>query len=90
MHINRCKHDLLLDTKCQQSIEKGQLQVYKEAYESLLEKYQRLQRKVAAISLVNDGLDKETSALTEANNDLAKQVKNLRNRMGRDESCVLM
>jgi hypothetical protein len=39
---------------------------------------------------VNDGLDKETSALTEANNDLAKQVKNLRNRMGRDESCVLM
>ena len=92
--MSRCRKDLSLNTRggerLQETIEKGQLQVYKDAYESLLEKYQKLQRKVSALNLVNDGLDKETSALIEANNDLAKQVKSLRNRMGREDSCFVM
>ena len=75
----------------EQSVQRGELKLYKAANQALQEKYIKLQRRVTAQTLVNENLERETSTLIDANESLHQQIENLRRRARKNDpdSCSL-
>ena len=68
---------------------RDQIQLYKEEILSLQEKNHKHKRGMKALTLINENLEREASALIDSHKDLDNQVKNLRKRLQKDEACVI-
>ena len=79
------------DSPLEQSVQRGELKLYKAANLALQEKYLKLQRRLTALTLVNENLERETSTLINTNEDLHQQIENLRRRARRNdpETCIM-